>query len=171
MSATAGPSTRRGFTLRAAATTRPPSLTPAMAVAVSRCAGAGARVLKRSLRIWANGHRQTTPSTASTTMGTTHRRTAAGRHAKSRAPTSGTIATSLREARDRQSHSGRENSACPSKCWTSVLLGGGITRGSWAQWGRELGVRPSMLEQRLRVLKWPVEKALSHNINRSSDVA
>jgi hypothetical protein len=44
-------------------------------------------------------------------------------------------------------------------------------RQTLAQWGRELGVRPSMLEQRLRVLKWPVEKALSHNINRSSDVA
>jgi hypothetical protein len=37
-------------------------------------------------------------------------------------------------------------------------------RQTLAQWARELGVGYSMLQQRIYRQKWPVEKALSHNI-------
>jgi hypothetical protein len=37
-------------------------------------------------------------------------------------------------------------------------------RQTLAQWARELGVTRELLDNRLRLLKWPVEKALSHNI-------
>jgi hypothetical protein len=39
-------------------------------------------------------------------------------------------------------------------------------RQTLAQWARELGVTRELLDNRLRLLKWPVEKALSHNLPR-----